>query len=539
MSTRSLLIKRRRELQEQEEESSSSRRRRSSSSSKIILSDTSIFFAKGESVCFSPGSYGIIINVSEDDTCNIRLYESIDNHINGSLRSFPALRLTSKVINISKKTITHNIIVFTFEETSSALISYFIGIEDVFINTEESLLPLITPMEGSKIIPYRRSKPDSAIGISDLFNTFINESTWNSKLLYRSRSALIILMESAMRHWNPKTPSVKCSFQFHCSLEFMRHFISVIVRLQNIIEVKKDTHSDFHSYVRIEDSGETYVSSDTHRSEIIEMNLHFRDLVSYFGFGCVRQFVSMKTVGTNYPTSTEVNAVRIDAPSIVTINRTLLFMKFSVSLERIKPVGVIYPFVDFGSCNILKGSIFKFSELLVFLRHVRKPSSLSVKNCLRKKGSVPTTDTFLLCKLSAPLPIIQQLLNDENVGDIGRYLIEIDDIESLNQPTPLDGLMLLPPKLLIPSRNTYATLNSDFPFSKVVSWWLKVIENDRLSIEGCFENVKQNPIYTSTETLQEVLNLLKLDSTCITNNNVAKTNLQLFHSRITSAISEL
>jgi hypothetical protein len=103
----------------------------------------------------------------------------------------------------------------------------------------------------------------------------------------------------------------------------------------------------------------------------------------------------------------------------------------------------------------------------------------------------------------------------------------------------LDGLMLLPPKLLIPSRNTYATLNSDFPFSKVVSWWLKVIENDRLSIEGCFENVKQNPIYTSTETLQEVLNLLKLDSTCITNNNVAKTNLQLFHSRITSAISEL
>ena len=108
----------------------------------------------------------------------------------------------------------------------------------------------------------------------------------------------------------------------------------------------------------------------------------------------------------------------------------------------------------------------------------------------------------------------------------------------LRDPSPLDGLKLPTPKLLISTRKSFSELYSELNFPHAVNWWIKVIEKGTLEVEGNFDSIKKFPNYTDAATLKEVLEVLELDSDVITGSN-AKTNVESFHKEVRTEISVL
>jgi hypothetical protein len=519
---------------------------------KLNICDPNILLDIGESI--SINNYkGLIIGI-EEDVIVLLLYEPIKRSQVGDASSFPALKLTSKIKKVcSSAKEMFNIAVYNSKEVDSSYVSYFTGIKDVFeVAAFDDDAPvqfrgtLMETSASSKAIHMRRNnyrQPDK--NLEDFAALLLSEpSIVTTKERYRYRSSLVLSWEQALRTCSRDEGRI--SFTFPCNSDFIKNFLAAIIRLQSHIDMKKVVESKVRVFPRAEHQfGSSWVSKESIPSDVIEVNLNVHELVPYLGCGVVRQFILLKSNGINYSNDSCMNVVRREAPAIVSINRTYSILKFSIPVQRMirSPDHVLYPFVDLFSKGLSSrvGQIFFFKaskELVVVVREEMKLVSTKTKDVLRHRGSNKMCDNFILCKLSASNDVITSLLegNDTNVfGDI----ISTDDLNSLRDPSPLDGLRLAHPTLILSKAYT-DFIKFDFSnFSVYVKWWLRVIIKNKLHEEGTYDILKNSKSYISAETLRHVLNVLQLNSGDIENESSSRDNLTCFHRIVQAALAEL
>ena len=165
------------------------------------------------------------------------------------------------------------------DEVDAGLMTYFAGMSDVFevIEFDEGIDEfahlLMESSNGSKPSPkFRRDhRQPYKEQLSNFLFSEISTTSVTSKSRYRSRRALVLSLEHALR--TSKRHEARISVIFNASLDFIQSFLAAIVRLQSHIGMRSKLLQDNRVYAKA--IAVPIVSEELLSFDSIEININF------------------------------------------------------------------------------------------------------------------------------------------------------------------------------------------------------------------------------------------------------------------------